>query len=110
MEKLEVIRNAQTDQFSVVLSRGNNSIRCMITIETGRVLSDEEKHRAALSKAKALAKALILRLRRHDAKRAAVGSRRPLWVKADCRHLIAMSALPPKADMCRQLGMSALCQ
>jgi hypothetical protein len=58
MEKLEVIRNAQTDQFSVVLSRGNDSIRCMLTIETGRVLSDEEKHRAALSKAKALAKAL----------------------------------------------------
>ena len=47
MEKLEVTRNAQTDQFSVVLSRGNDSISCMITVETGRVLSDEEKHRAA---------------------------------------------------------------
>jgi hypothetical protein len=58
MEKLEVTRNAQTDQFSVVLSRGNDTIRCMVTVETGRVSSNEEKHRAALSKAKVLAKAL----------------------------------------------------
>jgi hypothetical protein len=58
MEKLEVTRNAQSDQFSVVLSRGNDSIRCMVTVETGRASSNEEKHRAALSKAKALAKAL----------------------------------------------------
>ena len=58
MEKLEVTRNAQTDQFPVVLSRGNDTIRCMVTVEAGRGNSDEEKHRAALSKAKALAKAL----------------------------------------------------
>ena len=58
MEKLEITRNAQTDQFSVVLSRGNDSIRCMVTVETGRVNSNEEKNRAALPKAKALAKAL----------------------------------------------------
>jgi len=58
MEKLEVIRNAQTDQFSIVLSRGNDTIRCMVTVEAGRARSDEEKHRAALSRAKALAKAL----------------------------------------------------
>ena len=59
MEKLEVTRNAQTDQFSVVLSRGNDTIRCMVTVEAGQGRSsDEEKHRAALSKAKALAKAL----------------------------------------------------
>ena len=56
MEKLEVTRNAQTDQFSVVLSRGNDTIRCMVTVEAGRGNSNEEKHRAALSKAKALAK------------------------------------------------------
>jgi hypothetical protein len=56
MEKLEITRNAQTDQFSVVLSRGNDTIRCMVTVEAGR--SNEEKHRAALSKAQALAKAL----------------------------------------------------
>ena len=36
MEKLEVTRNAQTDQFSVVLSRGNDTIRCMVTVEAGR--------------------------------------------------------------------------
>jgi hypothetical protein len=58
MEKLEITRNAQTDQFSVVLSRGNDTIRCMVTVETSRASSNEEKHRAALSKAKALAKAL----------------------------------------------------
>ena len=58
MEKLEITRNAQTDQFSVVLSRGNDTIRCMVTVEVGGVHSDQEKHRAALSKAKVLAKAL----------------------------------------------------
>jgi hypothetical protein len=58
MEKLEVTRNSQTDQFPVVLSRGNDTIRCMVTVEAGRADSDEEKHRSALSKAKALAKAL----------------------------------------------------
>ena len=58
MEKLEITRNAQTDQFSVVLSRGNDTIRCMVTVEKGVPGSNEEKHRAALSKAKALAKAL----------------------------------------------------
>ena len=58
MGKLEVTRNAQTEQFSVVLSRGNDTIRCMVTVEAGRGNSNEEKHRAALSKAKALAKAL----------------------------------------------------
>ena len=51
MEKLEITRNAQSDQFSV-------TIRCMVTVEAGRAGSNEEKHRAALSKAKALAKAL----------------------------------------------------
>ena len=58
MEKLEITRNADTDQFSVVLARGNDTIRCMVTVETGRLLSSEEKQRAALSKAKALAQAL----------------------------------------------------
>jgi hypothetical protein len=61
MEKLEVTRNAQTDQFSIVLSRGNDTIRCMVTVEAGRARSDEEKQRAALSRAKALAKALAVR-------------------------------------------------
>jgi len=58
MERLEVTRNAQTDQFSVVLSMGNDTIRCMVTVEAGRAHSNAEKHRAALSKAKVLAKAL----------------------------------------------------
>jgi len=58
MEKLEVTRNAQTDQFSVVLTMGNDTIRCMVTVETGRAHSDAQKRRAALSKAKMLARAL----------------------------------------------------
>jgi hypothetical protein len=58
MEKLEITRNAQTDEFSIVLSRGNDTIRCMVTVETGHAGSNEDKHRAALSKAKTLAKAL----------------------------------------------------
>lgn len=61
MEKLEVSRNGETDQFSVVLSRGDDTIRCMVSVATGHgedTHSDEDKERAALSKAKALAKAL----------------------------------------------------
>ena len=61
MEKLEVSRNGQTEEFSIVLSRGNDTIRCMVSLESGHLPgkhSGEEKQRAALSKAKALAKAL----------------------------------------------------
>jgi len=58
MAKLEVTHNAQTDQFSVVLSRGNDTIRCIVTVEAGRAHSDAATRRAALSKAKVLAKAL----------------------------------------------------
>lgn len=61
MEKLEVSRNGETDQFSIVLSKGDDTIRCMVTVASGlkaNVQSDKEKQRAALSKAKALAKAL----------------------------------------------------
>ena len=61
MEKLEITRNSQTDQFSVVLSRGNDTIRCMVTVESGLEPTsrpDKEMRRAALSKAKSLAKAL----------------------------------------------------
>ena len=61
MEKLEITRNGQTDQFSVVLSRGNDTIRCMVTVESGHEPTPhphKEMRRAALSKAKSLAKAL----------------------------------------------------
>jgi len=58
MEKLEVTRNGQTDQFSIVLSRGNDTVRCMVSVEAERGHTDEEKVRAALSKAKVLARAL----------------------------------------------------
>ena len=55
MDKLEVIRSGDSNEFSVVLSQGGDSIRCMIIVGDG---SDHEKRRAALCKAKALAKAL----------------------------------------------------
>jgi hypothetical protein len=55
MDKLEVTRNGNSNEYSVVLSQGGDSIRCMITVGDG---SDQERRRAALYKAKALAKAL----------------------------------------------------
>jgi len=61
MDRIEVTRNGRTDQYSVVLTWGSDSIRCMVTVGLGDVpdaRSDGEKHRAALSKAKSLAKAL----------------------------------------------------
>ena len=61
MEKIEVIRNGQTNEFSVVLSRGNDTIRCMVSVDSGYAAehrSEIEICRAALSKAKALARAL----------------------------------------------------
>ncbi|PQA87140.1 hypothetical protein [Hyphococcus luteus] len=61
MEKLQISRNGETDQFSVVISRGDDTIRCMVSVAAGHgenTQSDEDKERAALSKAKALAKAL----------------------------------------------------
>jgi hypothetical protein len=49
MEKLEVTRNAQTDQLSVVLSRGNDTIRCMVTVEARPfALRGREAARSAL--------------------------------------------------------------
>lgn len=56
MDEIEVTRNGQTNQFSITLVRGGDTIRCILGGSDER--SDGEKHRAALSKAKALAKAL----------------------------------------------------
>lgn len=60
MDEIEVTRNGPTDQFSITLIRGGDTIRCMVSVALGGSdeRSDSEKHRAALSKAKALAKAL----------------------------------------------------
>jgi hypothetical protein len=61
MEPIEVTRSGHTDQFSVVMTQGNDTIRCMVSVALGSTQdnrSDVEKHRAALSKAKGLAKAL----------------------------------------------------
>jgi hypothetical protein len=61
METIEVTRSGHTDQFSVVMTRGSDTIRCMVSVALGDVQdnrSDDEKQRAALSKAKGLAKAL----------------------------------------------------
>jgi hypothetical protein len=55
MDKFEVTRNGDSNEFSVVLSQGGDSIRCMITVGEGIA---QEARRAALRKAKALAKAL----------------------------------------------------
>jgi len=57
MDRIEVTRNGDTDEFSVVLTRGSDMVRCMVTVAAGNI-PDEEKLRAALSRAKGLAKAL----------------------------------------------------
>ena len=56
MDQIEVTRNGDTDEFSIVLTHGGDTIRCMVTVATD--MSPYEKQRAALSKAKGLAKAL----------------------------------------------------
>lgn len=61
MEPIEVTRSGHTDQFSVVMTQGSDTIRCMVSVALGDTQdnrTDGEKHRAALSKAKGLAKAL----------------------------------------------------
>ena len=61
MEPIEVTRSGHTDQFSVVMTQGDDTIRCMVSVALGDAQdnrSDVEKRRAALSKAKGLAKAL----------------------------------------------------
>lgn len=61
MDEIEVTRNGRSDQFSITLVRGADTIRCMVSVALGGApdtRSDGEKHRAALSKAKALANAL----------------------------------------------------
>jgi hypothetical protein len=61
MEKVEVTRSGHSDQFSVVMTRGGDTIRCMVSVALGNAQdnrTDSEKRRVALSKAKALAKAL----------------------------------------------------
>jgi hypothetical protein len=61
MDEVEVTRNGRTNQFSITLVRGSDTIRCMVSVALGSSRderSDGEKQRAALSKAKALAKAL----------------------------------------------------
>ena len=57
MDDVEVTRNGQTDEFSVVLIRGSDTVRCMVTVPAGN-MPEQEKRRAALSRAKGLAKAL----------------------------------------------------
>ena len=61
METIEVTRSGHTDQFSIVMTQGSDTIRCMVSVALGDVQdnrSDDEKRRAALSKAQGLAKAL----------------------------------------------------
>ena len=61
MDEVEVTRNGRTNQFSITMVQGNDTIRCMVSVALGDMAderSDGEKHRAALYKAKALAKAL----------------------------------------------------
>ncbi|MEJ2373944.1 MAG: hypothetical protein P8Y71_00575 [Pseudolabrys sp.] len=61
MQTVEITRSDHTDQFSVVMTQGSDTIRCMVSVALGDAQdnrTDAEKRRAALSKAKGLAKAL----------------------------------------------------
>ena len=57
MDEIEFIHNGRTNQFSITLVRGSG---CMVSVALGGTdeRTDGEKHRVALSKAKARAKAL----------------------------------------------------
>ena len=57
MDRIDVVRNGETDQFSVSLAHGSDAIRCMVSVAGGQpdVRSDDEKRAAALGRAKALA-------------------------------------------------------
>ena len=69
MDEIEVTRNGQTNQFSITLVRGGDTIRCMVSVALGGSdeRSDGEKHRAALSKARLSRRRSIQRLRPRDA-------------------------------------------
>ncbi len=61
MDEVDVTRNGRTNQFSIMMVRGGDTIRCMVSVALGVGVderSDGDKHRAALSKAKGLAQAL----------------------------------------------------
>ena len=61
MADLDIRRNGRTNQFSVVLVQGTDTIQCMVSVASGGLKdtrSDEEKKEAALRKAKELAQAL----------------------------------------------------
>jgi hypothetical protein len=47
MDEVEVTRNGRTDQFSITLVRGCDSVRCMVSVALGAAdeRSDGEKHR-----------------------------------------------------------------
>ena len=61
MADLEVKRNGRTNQFSIVLVQGSDTIRCMVSVASGGerdTRSNQEKEQDALRRAKALAQAL----------------------------------------------------
>lgn len=61
MDKVDVSRNGQSNQFSVVLTEGGDTIRCMVSVSETEAMQQDAgsaMYRAALSRAKALAKTL----------------------------------------------------
>jgi hypothetical protein len=60
METIEVTRSGHTDQFSVVMRRGSDTITCMVSVdwEMCRIIVLMTRSREPLSEAKGLAKAL----------------------------------------------------
>lgn len=61
MDRIELMRDRASNRFSVALTRGGDTLRCMVTVAAGAEAgphSEEEMRRSALSAAKTLAKAL----------------------------------------------------
>ena len=77
----------------------------MVTVEAGRVRSDEGKHHAALSKAKALAKALTLRL---SAGRAIYRQLVPPLPSLQKHRLIAPASRKLEEEACEQTFVVAV--
>lgn len=61
MDRIELTRDGASNRFSVMLTRGGDTLRCMVTVPDApesAAHTDAEMRRAALSAAKTLARAL----------------------------------------------------
>ena len=80
MADLEIKRNGRTNQFSIVLVQGTDTIRCMVSVASGGshdTRSDQVKEQAALRKARELAQSLDTAIGEEPVLRGSRGKKRP---------------------------------